>query len=168
VSVVVGPSDAGDIAAIAEIYGEAVRTGTASFEEIAPDPAELAARRASMLGAGLPHLVARANALVVGFAHAGPFRPRPAYRYTVESSVYVASAARRQGVATGLMHALVTACTATGRRQIIAIVGDPIVNVASVALHERLGFRPTGRLAGVGYKFGRWLDVLLLQLRLDG
>jgi len=164
----VAPSEVGDLAAIARIYGHAVRHGTASFEEEAPDVAELARRRDVVRDAGLPHLVARQGGIVVGFAHAGAFRPRPAYRHTVEGSVYVAPDAQRRGVGRRLLEALIDAAAIAGKRQMIAVIGDPGANRGSVALHTSLGFRRCGELEGVGFKFDRWLDILLMQRRLDG
>lgn len=162
-SLAVGASTTDDVGAIAAIYAEVVRTGTASFELEPPALDEIARRRCAALAAGLPHLVARRDGAIVGFAYAGPFRPRPAYGGTVEDSLYVAANARRAGVGRALLRGLVAACSAAGRTQMIAVVGDPPANGASVLLHEAEGFRRVGELAAVGHKFGRALDLLLLQ-----
>ncbi len=157
-----------DLDAIAQIYAPTVRTGTASFEEVPPSTQELAARRAVVVGAGAPYLIARERGRVLGFAYAGPFRPRPAYRGTLEDSVYVVGDARRCGVGARLLNALVDEASRAGFAQMIGIVGDPEVNAASVALHRRCGFRHAGRLEGVGVKFGRTLDIVLMQRALSG
>jgi len=152
----------GDLPAITEIYAEAVRTGTASFEIEPPDQADMARRRQAVVAAGLPWLTAERGGAVMGYAYAGPFRPRPAYRFCVENSIYVDARARGQGVGALLMAELVARCEAWGARQMIAVIGDS-ANTASIALHERLKFRHAGRIEHVGWKFGRWLDVVFMQ-----
>ncbi len=153
-------AQAADIPEITAIYGEEVRTGLASFELEAPDAAEMARRHAALVEAGLPYLVALIDGKVAGYAYSGLYRPRPAYRYTVENSVYVAPWARRRGVARALMEALIARCEALGKRQMMAVIsaGD-----ASVTLHSALGFVEVGVLRAVGRKFDRWVDVTLMQ-----
>jgi phosphinothricin acetyltransferase len=153
------PARAEDMPKIAEIYSDAVLNDTASFELEAPDPAEME-RRWKALGSAYPYLVAEREGVVVGYAYAGPFRTRPAYRATCEDSVYIAPEAKRRGIGRALLSAVIDDCTARGFRQMIAGVsgGD-----ASIALHEALGFRVVARFPSVGFKFGRWVDVIMLQ-----
>jgi phosphinothricin acetyltransferase len=158
----VRPSEAGDLAAIAAIYGHHVLTGTGSFEEEAPDAAELARRRAAVLAEGLPHVVAAVAGSVVGFAYAGPYRARPAYRLTCEDSVYVAPGRGGHGLGRALLAAVIAAATTAGRRQMVAVIGDS-GNAGSIALHAALGFRTVGTLVAVGFKHGRWVDTVLMQ-----
>jgi phosphinothricin acetyltransferase len=148
--------------AIAAIYGHHVRHGTASFETEPPDVAELRRRRAAMIEAGFPYLVVEEAGIVQGYAYAGPYRPRAAYRDTVENSVYLRPEAAGRGLGGLLLGALIEACGAMGLRQMVAVVGDS-ANQASIRLHERLGFRRVGVFQAVGYKHGRWLDTVLLQ-----
>jgi phosphinothricin acetyltransferase len=162
------PSRPEDVAAITAIYAHAVRTGTGSFEIDPPEVAEMARRRQDVLAKGLPYLVAETAAGVMGYAYASPFRPRPAYRFSVENSVYVHPEARGQGLGALLLAELIARCTDWGARQMLAVIGDS-ANAASVALHTRLGFTPAGRFENVGHKFDRWLDVVLMQRTLgDG
>ncbi len=156
------PSRPDDLAAITAIYGHAVRTGTGSFEIEPPDQAEMARRRDDILARGLPYLVAETAAGVMGYAYASPFRPRPAYRFSVENSVYVHADARGQGLGSLLLADLITRCTDWGARQMLAVIGDS-ANAGSVALHRRAGFQAAGQFDNVGHKFGRWLDVVLMQ-----
>ncbi|MBW4090028.1 MAG: N-acetyltransferase [Proteobacteria bacterium] len=156
------PIAADELAAVAAIYAHHVRYGTASFELEPPSEADMRRRHADLAGHGTPFLVATAGADVLGYAYAGPYRPRPAYRNTVENSIYLRPDAIGQGLGTRLLEALIDACAARGFRQMVAVVGDS-ANAASVRLHERLGFRPVGVLRSVGYKHGRWLDTVLLQ-----
>ena len=151
-----------DVPAITAIYAVAVRTGTASFELEPPDEAEIARRRSAVIAAGLPWLSAERDGRVLGYAYAGPFRPRPAYRFAVENSIYVDAAARGQGIGLLLMAELIARCEAWGARQMLAVIGDS-ANSPSIALHARLGFRHAGRVDQVGWKFGRWLDVVFMQ-----
>ncbi|AWN37989.1 GNAT family N-acetyltransferase [Methylobacterium radiodurans] len=152
----------GDIGAITRIYAEAVLNGTATFETEPPSEAEMGRRHAELLAAGLPWLVAARGALVVGYAYAGLYRTRAAYRSTLETSVYVAPEARGQGVGRALLGALIPACAALDARRLVAVIAHPGSD-ASVALHAGAGFVPAGSLPGVGYKHGRWLDTLLMQ-----
>jgi phosphinothricin acetyltransferase len=151
-----------DVPAIAAIYADNVRSGTATYEYAVPDAEETRRRFDAIVGTGYPYFVAEdAGGVVVGYAYANVYRPRPGYRYTVEDSVYVAANAARRGIGRALLSTLIAACTARGDRLMIAILGDT-ANVATIALHRALGFEATGRLPGVGFKFGRWLDGLLM------
>ena len=154
-----------DIPAITAIYAGHVRQGFASFELTPPSEADMARRRQAVIEAGLPYLVAELDGRVAGYAYAGPFRPRPAYAATVENSVYVADWAQRRGVGRALLTVLVQACAAAGKQQMIAVIGDS-ANVASIALHQAVGFHHVGTLQEVGFKQGHWLDVVLMQRRL--
>jgi phosphinothricin acetyltransferase len=156
------PSRPEDLAAITAIYAHAVSTGTGSFELEAPDEAEMARRREDILSKALPYLVAETPAGVRGYAYASPFRPRLAYRFSVENSVYVHADARGQGLGRLLLAELMARCSAWGARQMLAVIGDS-ANTASVALHTALGFTPAGRFENVGRKFDRWLDIVLMQ-----
>ena len=151
-----------DIAAIQQIYAHHVLTGTASFEETAPTEPQMAARRADVLRLGLPYLVAEVDGTVVGHAYAAPYRPRPAYRHTLEDSVYVADGQHGRGIGRALLTELIARCERGPWRQMIAVIGDS-GNAGSITLHERLGFRHVGTLQNVGFKFGRWLDSVLMQ-----
>jgi len=154
-----------DLEAMRAIYAEQVLTGTASFELVPPEAAEFARRWAAVRDAGLPWTVAELAGSVAGYAYAGPYRPRPAYRFTVEDSVYVAPAFQGRGLGRALLAATIERATAAGCRQMVAVVGDS-GNRGSVALHEALGFRRVGTFQNVGFKFGRWLDTVLLQREL--
>lgn len=154
----------GDVAAIAAIYAHHVQTGTASFETEAPAEEEMRRRRKEVVARGYPYLVAVDGALL-GYAYAGPYRARPAYRNTVENSVYVRPDAMGRGIGRVLLTRLIEECAERGFRQMVAIVGDSD-NVASIRLHERAGFRRVGVLQSVGWKHGRWLDTVLLQREL--
>lgn len=151
-----------DLPAITAIYADAVRHGTATFEIDPPDIAEMT-RRFERLSAGrFPYLVATREGVLLGYAYAGPYHVRPAYRFTVEDSIYIASDAQRSGVGRRLLTELVAACEQRGFRQMLAVIGDG-GNAASIALHRSVGFRMVGTFADVGYKFGRWLDCVLMQ-----
>jgi len=156
--------DAGeaDIAAITAIYARHVRTGTATFELEPPDAPEMLHRWRSITSGGLPYLVAVDASEVIGYAYAAPYRPRPAYRFTVEDSIYVRNDAHGRGVGRTLLAELIDRCTHAGARQMVAVIGDAH-NAASIRLHAALGFRHVGVLASVGYKFARWLDVIVMQ-----
>lgn len=156
------PSIADDIDAIAAIYTHHVRHGSASFETEPPTPQEMAHRREALLAQAYPHLVAEWDGEIVGYAYAGVYRPRAAYRDTVENSVYLRPDVIGQGVGSLLLAALIAACEACGFRQMIAVVGDS-ANTPSIRLHMRYGFERIGTLRSVGYKHGRWLDTVLLQ-----
>ncbi|MCF4165504.1 N-acetyltransferase family protein [Zavarzinia compransoris] len=156
---------AGDLPAIRRIYAHHVETGFASFEEVAPDLAEMTRRFEALRAAGFPYLVAADGDTVLGYAYLGPYRPRSAYRYTVEDSVYVAPEAMGRGAGRALLVALTAAAGDCGFRQIVAVIGDS-ANTASVGLHGALGFVHQGTLRNVGLKRGRWLDSVLMQLTL--
>ncbi len=152
-----------DIAAITAIYAHHVRQGTGTFEEVAPDAAEMAARLARVQGAGCAWLVAENDAgEVVGYAYYTQIRDRSAYRFTAEDSVYVREDQRGQGVGKALVAALIERAEAQGFRQMVAVIGDS-ENAGSIGLHISLGFRQVGLLRSVGLKFGRWLDVVYMQ-----
>jgi L-amino acid N-acyltransferase YncA len=155
-----------DMASVQAIYAFHVLHGLASFEEEPPSVEELARRRSDVLARGLPYLVAERHGEIVGYGYAAPYRTRSAYRFTVEDSVYVDHRQSRTGVGHALLAGLIARCRAGGWHQMVAVIGDS-ENAASIALHERLGFRLTGTLRAVGYKFGRWVDSVLMQLTLD-
>ena len=161
------PARPADIPAITAIYAHAVLHGTASWEIEPPDEAEMLRRQEAILAGGYPYLVAERDKALLGYAYAGAYRPRPAYRATVENSIYVAPAAQGSGVGAALLAALIEACTARGFRQMIAVIGDGTgASVSSRRLHERAGFRLIGVAEKVGYKHGRWLDQMLMQKEL--
>jgi phosphinothricin acetyltransferase len=155
-------ASAADIPAITHIYAHAVRHGTASFELEPPDEAEMAARQQTLLNGRYPYLVAESGGAVVGYAYAGPYRARPAYRFSVENSVYVAPQAHRRGIGRLLLDRLIADCEARGYRLMIAVIGDS-AQAPSIALHRAAGFKLVGAFEGVGYKFDRWLDTVLMQ-----
>lgn len=157
------PGGPDDIPAITRIYAHAVRGGTASFEIEAPDEHEMARRQRALLDGGFPYLVAEAAGGVVGYAYAGPYRLRPAYRLSVEDSIYVAAGSQRQGVGRTLLEALIAEAEARNFRQMIAVIGDPDRQTPSVTLHRLAGFAIVGTLRAVGYKQGAWRDTLLMQ-----
>ncbi len=152
-----------DVEAIAAIYDHHVRFGLGSFEEVPPSAAEIARRRTEVLARDLPYLVAAtATGVVHGYAYAAPYRARSAYRFSVEDSIYVAPDRGRRGIGTALLGALVSRCGAVGYRQMVAVIGDS-ANMASIGLHERLGFRQVGLFSAIGFKHGRWVDSVLMQ-----
>lgn len=151
-----------DLPAIAGIYAFHVLHGLATFEEVPPTVEELRSRRAAILGHGLPYLVAEVDGEVVGYSYATAYRPRPAYRHTVEDSVYVHEGRQGRGVGRALLTELIARCSAGPWRQMVAVIGDS-GNVASIALHGSLGFEAVGTLRGVGFKLGRWVDTVLMQ-----
>jgi phosphinothricin acetyltransferase len=158
----VRPAALSDIPAITRIYAHAVRHGTASFEFDPPDEAEMARRQRALLDAGYPYLVAEIDGAVMGYAYAGPYRTRPAYRYTVENSVYIAPDAQRRGIGRVLLDRLITESEARGYRLMIAVIGDS-AQTPSIELHRAAGFKLVGAFEAVGYKFERWLDSVLMQ-----
>jgi phosphinothricin acetyltransferase len=155
------PSRDNDLPEIAEIYAHAVTQGTASFELEPPSEAEMARRREALVGAGFPYWVAEAEGRVLGYAYAGPYRPRAAYRSTVEDSVYVAPDAQGRGIGRALLEKLIAACEAGDFRLMVAVIGDE-ASMGSIALHRRLGFVHAGTLPGIGYKHGRWLATVMM------
>ena len=154
-----------DLPRVQAIYAHHLLHGTASFEEEPPSLAEVMRRYEHVLGRALPYLVAELDEEVVGFSYAGPYRLRSAYRFTVENSVYVDAALAGRGIGAALLGELVACCEGRGMREIVAIIGDS-GNAASIGLHRRFEFEPIGTLRGVGFKFGRWLDSVLMQRRL--
>ena len=159
---IIRPSRDEDLAAITAIYGYHVLHGVASFEEAPPPLAEMARRRADILGRGLPYLIAEQNGRVVGYCYAGPFRPRIGYRYSLEDSIYIEERQRGRGIGRALLAPLLERCTELGYRQMIAVIGGS-ETVASIRLHEALGFRQAGTFNAIGFKFGRWIDTVLMQ-----
>ncbi len=164
---VIRPSTDADIGAITAIYGWNVLNGLGTFEEVPPDEAEMARRRGAFLERGLPYLIAELDGKVLGYAYAGPFRLRAAYRYTVEDSIYVAPDAAGKGVGKALLKALIEACEGLGLRQMCAVIGDS-GNAASIGVHAALGFEHKGVFPAMGYKFDRWVDLVWMQRPLNG
>lgn len=166
-SVLIRNSTDADIPGVTAVYAWNVLNGLGTFEEVPPDEAEMARRRQGFLDRGLPYLVAELDGEVVGYGYAGPFRLRAAYRYTVEDSVYVSPKAVGQGVGRALLEALIARCEALGLRQMCAVIGDS-GNAASIGLHAALGFERKGLFPDMGYKFGRWVDLVWMQRPLNG
>ena len=164
---IVRPSTEEDSEALAAIYGHDVLYGFGTFEEVPPSPQEMAQRRQAIVERGLPHVVAEDGGRVLGFAYAGLFRPRAAYRFTVEDSVYVAPDAHGRGVGKALLSQVLTACEALGLRQVMAVIGDS-GNAGSVGLHRSLGFEHVGICRSVGFKHGRWVDTVWMQKPING
>jgi len=156
------PSRDDDVPAITAIYEHHVLNGVASFEEVAPDQQEIARRRSEIVARGLPYLVAERDGRVVGYCYAGPFRPRIGYRYTLEDSIYVDAGEVGRGIGRRLLAPLIERCTELGYRQMVAVIGGR-ETVASIRLHESLGFAHIGVFPAIGFKFGRWVDTLLMQ-----
>ena len=159
---VIRDAGAGDVARITAIYAHHVLTGLASFELVPPDAAEMARRRESVLAWRLPYFVAEDASGILGYAYAAPYRTRAGYRHTVEDSIYVAPEAIGRGVGRELLERLIEACTACGCRQMLAVIGDT-GNRPSIGLHEACGFVRVGMLPSTGFKFGRWVDSVLMQ-----
>lgn len=160
--VLIRPSTPADLPAIADIYGWNVLHGTGTFELEAPDLAEMARRRDDVLSKGLPWLVAERDSQVLGYAYANHFRPRRAYRFCLEDSIYLAAAAQGQGIGRLLLAELLSQCEARGARQMLAVIGDS-ANAGSIGVHRTLGFEQTGLIRSAGWKFDRWLDVVMMQ-----
>lgn len=156
------PSTDADLPAIQAIYAKAVLEGTGTFETEVPSVEEMGRRRAEVLSRNLPWLVVERGGKILGYAYANYFRPRLAYRFCVEDSIYLAPAAQGQGIGRLLLAELVARCEAAGARQMLAVIGDAN-NAGSVGVHAALGFTHTGVLKSAGWKFGRWLDVVLMQ-----
>jgi phosphinothricin acetyltransferase len=161
-NVEIRPAAEADLAAVTEIYQHAVLYGTATFELIPPDLAEMTRRFKALMDGGFPYLVAVLDSRVIGYAYAGPYRPRPAYRFTVENSVYLQPAIHRRGIGLQLLQRLIAECEARGYRQMIAVIGDS-ANAGSIGVHLRNGFAMIGTHPDVGFKFGRWLDIVMMQ-----
>ena len=155
-----------DAAALADIYGHHVLHGFGTFEEIPPPAEEIERRVTSVLGLGLPYLVAELDGGVAGFAYASAFRTRAAYRYTVEDSVYIAADRLGQGIGKALLTRVIEACEGLGLRQMVALIGDS-GNAGSIGVHRSCGFAMTGTFRGIGFKAGRWLDVVIMQRNLN-
>lgn len=151
-----------DMEAVQAIYAHHVLHGLASFEEVPPTLEEMMARRAGVAAAGLPYLVAALEGRIVGYAYATAYRPRPAYRYSVEDSVYVQEGLGGRGIGAALLAALIARCEAGPWRQMLAVIGNS-GNEGSIALHRRMGFSHAGTLASVGFKHGRWVDSVVMQ-----
>jgi phosphinothricin acetyltransferase len=161
-SVLVRDTTEADMPAIQAIYARQVLHGLASFEEMPPSTQDLLARRAGVLELGLPYLTAELAGEVAGYAYANAYRPRPAYRHTIEDSVYVAERMQGQGIGRALLSALIVRCEAGRWRQMIAVIGNS-GNAGSIALHRQLGFRVVGTFESVGFKLGGWVDTVLMQ-----
>jgi len=157
-----------DLPAITDIYAHAVHNGTATYELEAPDLAEITTRFESLRNGGFPYIVAEEAGTVHGYAYAGPFRARPAYRFIVEDSIYLAPDAQGKGLGRQLLAELIARSAALGFHQLVAVIGDGRPQNASVKLHERMGFSHSGRLVGSGYKHDRWLDTVFMQLAMNG
>lgn len=160
--IVIRPSDDGDVAAIAAIYRHHVLHGVASFEDVPPKPDEIGRRRRDILDHGLPYLVAEREGRVVGYCYAGLYRTRSAYRFTLEDSIYIDAAELRRGIGRALLGELIARCEQIGYRQMIAVIGGS-EQWPSIRLHEALGFGRVGLLPAVGFKFGAWVDTVLMQ-----
>jgi phosphinothricin acetyltransferase len=156
------PSQDGDVAAITAIYAYHVLHGLASFEEVPPGEDEIARRRSAVIARGLPYLVAERAGRVIGYCYVGLFRPRSAYRYTLEDSIYIDAAEVGRGVGRALLQAVVNQSTELGYRRMIAVIGGS-ETLPSIRLHAALGFSHVGVMPGVGFKFGRWVDLVLMQ-----
>lgn len=156
------PSRDQDLPAITAIYAHHVLNGTGTFETVPPTAEDMSARRADVLGKELPYLVAEEDGRILGFAYCNWFKPRPAYRYSAEDSIYMADGERGRGAGKQLLTALAQEAQAAGVRKLIAVIGDS-ANVGSVRVHEAVGFTPVGVLKSCGWKFGKWLDVVLME-----
>jgi L-amino acid N-acyltransferase YncA len=163
--IVIRDAKASDMASVQTIYAHHVLHGLASFEEVPPSVDDLRARWDAVLALGLPYLVAEAAGRIVGYSYASPYRARPAYRHSIEDSVYVADGLGGRGIGTTLLGALIAHCEAGAWRQMVAIIGDS-GNDGSIALHRKHGFRPVGTLRAVGFKHGGWVDSVLMQREL--
>jgi L-amino acid N-acyltransferase YncA len=159
---IIRPAMPRHVRAITDIYAHHVLHGAASFEVEPPDAREMARRHRSVRQHGLPFLVAELEGRIVGYAYASPYRERPAYRYTVEDSVYIHHESMGRGIGSALLTTLIAGCTQAGRRQMIAVIGDS-ANRPSIRLHEKCGFTHVGLLPASGWKFSRWVDSVLMQ-----
>ena len=161
-ALLVRPSTPADLPAITAIYGWDVLNGTGTFELDAPDVAEMARRRDDVLSKGLPWIVVERGGAVLGYAYANHFRPRKAYRFCLEDSLYLAADAKGQGLGRLLLAELMARCEALGTRQMLAVIGDS-QNLGSVGVHRTLGFEHIGVMKSAGWKFDHWLDVVIMQ-----
>src|SRR5215470_16037498 len=159
------PTTEADLPAITAIYQQAVREGTATFELDPPDLSEMTRRYRALIDGGYPYFVAILGGRVAGYAYAGPYRPRPAYRFTVENSIYLDPAFHRRGLGLKLLRRLIEDCEKRGYRQMVAVIGDS-ANAGSIGVHTACGFQMIGTHPNVGLKFGRWLDTVMMQLPL--
>jgi L-amino acid N-acyltransferase YncA len=159
------PATEADLPFVTQIYQHAVLYGTATFELVPPDLAEMTRRFHALMEGGYPYLVALLDGRVVGYAYAGAYRPRPAYRFTVENSIYLDPTSHRRGIGLQLMQRLIAESEARGYRQMIAVIGDS-ANAGSLGVHTKTGFTMIGTHPNVGLKFGRWLDIVMMQLAL--
>jgi L-amino acid N-acyltransferase YncA len=155
-------AQAGDLPQITAIYAHFVRTHTATFELDPPDQAEMTARWAKVRAASLPYTVAADDDEILGYCYVTPYRPRPAYRFTLENSIYIAKDQQRRGIGGALLKQVLDVCQRQGYREVIAIIGDS-QNAASIGLHRQAGFVHVGTLRNVGFKFDRWLDSVIMQ-----
>jgi L-amino acid N-acyltransferase YncA len=160
--VLIRPTADADLGAIQEIYARHVREGLATFEEVVPDVTEIRGRFEDVTGRGLPWLTAEAGGEVLGYAYAGPYRARSAYRFALEDSIYLAAGATGRGIGRRLLERLIADCEATGARQMLAVIGDS-GNAASIAVHAACGFAHVGVFRSAGFKFGRWVDAVMMQ-----
>jgi L-amino acid N-acyltransferase YncA len=162
------PATEADLPFVTQIYEHAVLYGTATFELVPPDLAEMKRRFDALMQGGYPYFVAVLDGRVVGYAYAGAYRPRPAYRFTVENSIYLDPGIHRRGIGLQLLQRLIAECEQLGYRQMIAVIGDS-ANAGSIGVHAKTGFKMIGTHPNVGLKFGRWLDTVMMQLALgDG
>ena len=160
---IIRPSTLADVVPAQAIYAHHVRTGTASFELVPPDADEMGRRRAALVDKGLPWLVAQDDTgKLLGYAYAGPYRTRPAYDWTLEDSIYIHPDCVGKGVGKALLTQLIAECQELGYRQMVAVIGDS-ANAGSITLHRSCGFTDVGVLKAVGWKFGRWIDSVLMQ-----
>jgi L-amino acid N-acyltransferase YncA len=164
---IIRPAASADLKFCQAIYGHNVLHGTGTFEEVEPDLEEMERRMAAVVAHGLPYLVAESRGRIAGFAYAAPFRLRAAYRYAVEDSVYVAPDAHDRGVGKALLRTVLEDCTALGLHQVLAVIGDS-GNARSIGLHRACGFELVGTAPGLGFKFGRFIDVVFMQKALNG
>jgi L-amino acid N-acyltransferase YncA len=161
-SLIIRDSRESDLASVQAIYSHHVLHGLATFEEAPPSVDELQIRRRGLTSAGYPHLVAELEGRLVGYSYAGPYRVRPAYRFSVEDSVYVAEGYAGRGIGSALLQELIVRCERGPWRQMVAVIGDS-ANAASIAVHQKFGFRLAGQLDSVGFKLGRWVDTVFMQ-----
>lgn len=164
---IIRPVAAADLATVADIYAHYVRESIVSFEETPPSMEVMGQRHGAVTGQGLPYLCAQLDGAVVGFAYAGPYGTRAAYRYTVEDSVYVVPGFQGRGVGKALLGAVIAHCESMGLRQMLAVIGNGSDNPGSVALHASLGFELAGMGKSVGWKKGRWVDIVWMQRALN-
>jgi L-amino acid N-acyltransferase YncA len=158
---------AADLPAVQSIYAHHVLHGFGTFDEVAPDLAAMETKWRGVVANGLPWLVAVEAGTIAGYAYATPFRPRTGYRYSVEDSVYVHNDRRGAGIGLALLEPLIARLEGLGARQVVAVIGDS-QNAGSIALHRKCGFEPAGIVRGVGYKLGRWVDIVMMQRALNG